>query len=508
MNLSDEQLLRFLDGNLPEEQAEAVRAQVAGDAQTAARYLELAEDEARIKDLLESEFTADAVHTNAAESKGGAESKPILSSTLSTATRSWTPFHLAGAIAATLVLAVGLWIFAFNSGETTNRTPRPVATNPQLKQVKKELDVAPPLPQKTFPENIDPSSEHIQVTLVSGKVRRIDPASGEAPLPMGANEMTSRQDLVNTGPTPALLRLADGSRIYLRSGARLSLKHEKGLLIALKKGAVFCSVEKQPAGKEFSVQTNHGRAKAIGTAFGVHVTDKETHLDVLEGLVGFGKKGNELNVSGGYSGVVTRYGQPSSKPSDVETLLTWRDPAHQPGTIFFRDFNFPPTSWMMRGTLIQLQEGKQTVSAAASIPFPKGKAAKDHPLPDQFLLFHSLGILNGGYGRLFMPKQEWTMHLRLRGKTAQGRLMLFLNSGRPLRHGTSDMQVPRNGFERNLGQLKGGWQNLRIKSSDFRPVFNQGPQTPDRTPIWRIEFWGIGTDTFYLDRISIVAPGD
>lgn len=122
--------------------------------------------------------------------------------------------------------------------------------------------------------------------------------------------------------------LADGSQLTLNAGSSVNIRFTaQERRIELLEGELFVAVAKNPA-RPFVVETSKGEARAVGTAFGVRVTDEATAVLVTEGLVDVARPAEtptRLSAQqsirvGSQLGLVTE-----RSADDVRKALAWRE---------------------------------------------------------------------------------------------------------------------------------------------------------------------------------------
>ena len=101
-----------------------------------------------------------------------------------------------------------------------------------------------------------------------------------------ANERIAFGDIVRSnGGAGGMLRLADGSRVEVRSRSELSLEHAKdGVRIRLNHGGIIVNAAKQRDGHLY-VQTKDFIVSVVGTVFLVNAEEAGSQVAVLEGEV-------------------------------------------------------------------------------------------------------------------------------------------------------------------------------------------------------------------------------
>jgi uncharacterized protein (TIGR03435 family) len=103
-------------------------------------------------------------------------------------------------------------------------------------------------------------------------------------VPVHAGERIGAQEPVQSNGG-AVLALADGSHVEMRSQAELSLERAgDGVSIRLSTGSIIVNAAKQPSGHLY-VQTKDMTVSVVGTIFLVNAEEKGSHVAVIEGEV-------------------------------------------------------------------------------------------------------------------------------------------------------------------------------------------------------------------------------
>ena len=176
-----------------------------------------------------------------------------------------------------------------------------------------------------------------------------DGALGEVavgtPLPAGAQ-------LVIGADARLAFAYADGSRIALEPGSRLTLAAGLGKQVEVERGGLQASVTPQPEGRPLRLVTPQGEAVVVGTRFAMAVDAQTTRLTVSEGTVRLGraadgasclvKAGFACAVSAAVTPLVLQWAEPLAarlpagaritRPSDLSAWEgEWSSPAGFPG---------------------------------------------------------------------------------------------------------------------------------------------------------------------------------
>ncbi|MDZ7825874.1 MAG: FecR domain-containing protein [Gammaproteobacteria bacterium] len=127
------------------------------------------------------------------------------------------------------------------------------------------------------------------------------------------------------------LQLADGSRVTLNTGSRIRVRYgSRHRLIRLDTGGeAFFDVASDPR-RPFIVETDHGRARAVGTAFSVHAREQRSLIGVTEGRVAVTPvlrpedEAERVEVTAGSELFVSAGAAPSSPAPLNPDHLSWR----------------------------------------------------------------------------------------------------------------------------------------------------------------------------------------
>lgn len=116
--------------------------------------------------------------------------------------------------------------------------------------------------------------------------------------------------------------LADGSRVTLNTGTRLSVR---GRSIQLERGEAYFEVAHDPS-QPFIVTTSAGAARAVGTAFDIRsINDARSLIVVTDGRVELtAPSQTPVQIA---AGSAAEYGAPGITPravADVDSTLAWR----------------------------------------------------------------------------------------------------------------------------------------------------------------------------------------
>jgi uncharacterized protein (TIGR03435 family) len=123
----------------------------------------------------------------------------------------------------------------------------------------------------------------------------------------------------NGGGAGAVLALADGSRVEMRSQSELSLaRADDGLLIRLVRGGIIVDAATQRAGHLY-VQTRDVRVSVVGTIFLVNAEQHGSRVAVIEGEVRVQQGANEKKLLPGEQVASS----PSMPPASIRDEIAW-----------------------------------------------------------------------------------------------------------------------------------------------------------------------------------------
>jgi uncharacterized protein (TIGR03435 family) len=118
-------------------------------------------------------------------------------------------------------------------------------------------------------------------------------------IPVGQS-LDAGQTVRTNGGVSAVLKLADGSRVEMRSQSELSLEQaDDGVRILLSRGSVIVNAAKQPAGRHLYVQTKDVTVSVIGTVFLVNADEDGSRVAVIHGTVRVRQGGTEKSLQPG-----------------------------------------------------------------------------------------------------------------------------------------------------------------------------------------------------------------
>jgi transmembrane sensor len=127
------------------------------------------------------------------------------------------------------------------------------------------------------------------------------------------------------------VQLTDGTRVTLNTDSRIRVRYgSRQRLVRLDTGSeAFFDVATDPS-RPFLVESAHGRARAVGTAFAVHAREHHSRIAVTEGRVAVtptltsGDASGQVEVSAGLELSVSAGAAPSSPRPLERNLLSWR----------------------------------------------------------------------------------------------------------------------------------------------------------------------------------------
>lgn len=147
---------------------------------------------------------------------------------------------------------------------------------------------------------------------VSGNVSHISSATGRK-LPLTEQSLIRVGDEVLSGDGSATIKLADGSELRLSPNSRLmfnrltrhSQSNAADTRLRLHKGEIHTRVNPiTDDGGRFEIETPSAVAAIRGTVFALQADDNGSSLQVTEGVVDFGPRGNTRQVPAGYGATI------------------------------------------------------------------------------------------------------------------------------------------------------------------------------------------------------------
>lgn len=102
------------------------------------------------------------------------------------------------------------------------------------------------------------------------------------------------------------ITLADGGTLWLNTDTAIDVDYRAGLRrIVLYRGEILVETAADAQNRPFVIDSPHGRLRAIGTRFGVHLHERATELTVLDGRVAIHTVGHQTAMLG--AGQYTRF---------------------------------------------------------------------------------------------------------------------------------------------------------------------------------------------------------
>lgn len=143
--------------------------------------------------------------------------------------------------------------------------------------------------------------------------------AGEARVVRAAQTLPARRDmeLLNgdvlqlSAKARATVLLADRSRCELTDAAELLIRSADGRQLELARGRMQVAAQKQPAGDPLTIRTALANLRVLGTVFAVQSAERQTRLDVNEGLVrvDHARQDSAVEVAAGEFAVVVPQGE-------------------------------------------------------------------------------------------------------------------------------------------------------------------------------------------------------
>jgi uncharacterized protein (TIGR03435 family) len=138
--------------------------------------------------------------------------------------------------------------------------------------------------------------------------------------PLQANAHVAFGEIVRSnGGAGGMLRLADGSRVEMRSESELTLERaDDGVRIRLGKGGIIVNAAKQHTGHLY-VQTKDVTVSVVGTVFLVNADEQGSRVAVIEGEVRVQQGGTEKKLLSGQQ-VATSL---AMSPTQIKEEIAW-----------------------------------------------------------------------------------------------------------------------------------------------------------------------------------------
>jgi hypothetical protein len=177
----------------------------------------------------------------------------------------------------------------------------------------------------------------VRAVVIEGALSRV---AGEKANPLQTGQQIGPGELIRSiGDKGAVIALADGSRVEMRSESELLLERaEDGVRIRLNKGGVIVNAARQRRGHLY-VQTNDVTVSVVGTVFLVNAEEEGSRVAVIEG---------EVRVQHGAAERKLRPGEqvatgPSMEPQPVKEEISWSRNAAAHVALLQETVNAPTT---------------------------------------------------------------------------------------------------------------------------------------------------------------------
>lgn len=138
----------------------------------------------------------------------------------------------------------------------------------------------------------------------------------------GTEIIAAGQPIIATSELKTL-RINDNRQMIINIDTELSIiPHNLGCIVKLAKGEIYTEVDHD--GKPFIVETIHGRAVITGTTFNIKADDKQMELAVTEGTVSFEGRKGKVNVTAGHKSLLALNTIPTQPQfCDTKKLTAW-----------------------------------------------------------------------------------------------------------------------------------------------------------------------------------------
>ncbi|KAF1005923.1 MAG: Protein FecR [Luteibacter sp.] len=163
------------------------------------------------------------------------------------------------------------------------------------------------------------------------------------------------------------VQLTDGTQVTLNTNSAIDVEIDgAGRHVRLVRGEAFFRVA-HDASRPFTVRTDSGEARVLGTVFDVRVDENRTRVGVVEGRVAVhGGTDDTLTLLAGDAATLDTQGTHAAPPGDADTLSAWT----RGQLVFYR----APLSQVM-DELGRYRRGGIWV---------RGSALRDHPISGAF----------------------------------------------------------------------------------------------------------------------------
>jgi uncharacterized protein (TIGR03435 family) len=232
--------------------------------------------------------------------------------------------------------------------------------------------------------------------------------AGGQHVPIRVGDRIAAQEIVRAdGQTGAVLALADGSRVEMRSMSELSWDHATdGLKIRLDVGSIIVSAAKQPAGRLY-VQTRDMTAAVTGTTSVVNAADDGSRVAAIEGEVGVREGTTERKLRPGQQ--VTTSATLATRPLINDIAWSRNDDMRAKILAIFNK-NFAETS----GPLQPVSYAASPAQGRAAVAAPQFEEASIRPCDPDNLPPTPPGARGGGANSFFMsPGRTYVLCMTL-----------------------------------------------------------------------------------------------
>jgi transmembrane sensor len=121
------------------------------------------------------------------------------------------------------------------------------------------------------------------------------------------------------------LRLADGTRIDLNSGSRLTVRYSAGQRRVVMDQAEAAFDVARDARRPFVIQVGDGEVRVLGTAFDIRHYASDTQVSVSRGIVQFSTPTSVVKLAQGMAATHPAGGPTEVGRRDPKAALAWRE---------------------------------------------------------------------------------------------------------------------------------------------------------------------------------------
>ena len=283
--------------------------------------------------------------------------------------------------------------------------------------------------------------------------------------------LTAGRFILEGDSATAVLRFDDGSVLPLTGDTELTTINEDAKKIQLTRGIISADVQPQHAGYPFIVRTATAELQVIGTRFMVAATDTGTALDVHHGRVRMQRlaDGQAIEVAAQQSATATL---------DVAQALQSSDRQRPPTHINLTFNQAPPSHW--GGTWISPTGDKSGFIRA--VPYVAGRTDKDAPIIHHGIYIRDQDAFSRPFVR-FLEDSQLTMRFRVARPDGKAKVLLLICTHTASGAFGGTFNVVLNAADYSADAA--GWRTVRLPIAELspsRPMIN--PSIADRDAIF------------------------